>query len=71
MRGKYRGKKIFGSKRQKKTEAPRPLYSEELHDLYASPNIVRVMRSRTLRWEEHSIRKGQKKIVENKTKGTV
>jgi len=29
------------------------LHSEELHKLYTSPNIVRVIRSRKIRWEKH------------------
>ena len=32
------------------------LHNEELHSLYRSPNIVRVIKSRRLRWEEHIAR---------------
>jgi hypothetical protein len=31
----------------------RKLHSEELHDLYASPNISRAIKSRSMRWAEH------------------
>jgi hypothetical protein len=41
-------RRIFGLMRDKVTGSWRSLYSEEFHDLYASPNIARVMR-----WAEH------------------
>jgi len=48
----------------------RKLGSEELHNLYASPNIVMVIRPRTIRWEGHvvrmrEIRNEYKLLVEN------
>jgi hypothetical protein len=40
---------IFGAKRDEVTGEWRKLYNEELHDMYCSPNIVRVINSRRKR----------------------
>jgi hypothetical protein len=46
--------RIFGSKRGEATEGLRKLYNnEELHSLYSSPNIIRVIKSRRMRWAGH------------------
>jgi hypothetical protein len=37
----------------------RRLHNEELNDLYSSPNIFRVTKSRTMRWEGHVARMGE------------
>jgi hypothetical protein len=42
-------RKIFGSKRDEVTGEWRKLVNEELHDLYSSPNIVRVIKSSRMR----------------------
>jgi hypothetical protein len=34
------------------------LHNDELHDLYSSPNIVRVIKSRRMRWAGHVARMG-------------
>ena len=44
---------IFGPKRDGVTGKWRKLHNEELNDLYCSPNIVRVIKSRKLRWAGH------------------
>jgi len=46
-------RKIFGPKRKEATGEWRRLHIEELYDLYSSPNIKRVIRSRRMRWAGH------------------
>jgi hypothetical protein len=48
--------KMFGPKRGEVTEKWRKLHKEELHNLYSSPNIVKVTKSRSMRWETHIVR---------------
>ena len=48
-------RRVFGSKRDENGEW-RSLHSEEPHSLYCSPNIVRVIKSRGLRWAGHVTR---------------
>jgi hypothetical protein len=43
----------FGAKRDEITGEWRKLHNEELRDLYSLPNIVRVVKSRRIRWAEH------------------
>jgi hypothetical protein len=44
--------RIFGPKREV-DRSWKKLHSDELHNLYSSPNIVRVIRARRLRWKGH------------------
>jgi len=39
------------------------LHNEELNDLYSSPNIVRVIKSRRIRWAGHVARIGEERVV--------
>jgi len=39
------------------------LHNEELNDLYSSPNIVRVIKSRRMRWAGHVARMGEERVV--------
>ena len=45
--------RIFGPKRDEVTGEWRKLHNEELKGLYSSPNIVRVIKSRRMRWARH------------------
>jgi hypothetical protein len=45
--------RIFGPKRDEVMADWRKLHSEELHNLYSSPNIIRTIKSRRMRWAEH------------------
>jgi hypothetical protein len=48
--------------RDKVTAERRKLHSEELNDLYSSPNIIRVIKSRRMRWAGHLARMGRKEV---------
>jgi hypothetical protein len=50
---------IFGPKRDEVTGEWRRLHNEELNDLYFSPNIIRVIKSRRMRWAGHLARMGE------------
>jgi hypothetical protein len=56
-------RRILGSKRDGATGKWRKLYNEELNDLYSLPTIVRVMKSRRMRWEGHVARRGEGRVV--------
>jgi hypothetical protein len=43
-------RRIFGLKRDGVTGGWRKLHNEELHNLYSSPSIVRIIKSRKMRW---------------------
>jgi hypothetical protein len=54
-------RKIFGSKRNKGTGEWRKLHNEELCDLYCSPNIIRLTKSRRLIWAEYVAHTGERR----------
>ena len=54
-------RRIFGPRRNEVTSEWRRLHNEELNDLYCSPNIVRVIKSRRMRWARHVARMGEEK----------
>jgi hypothetical protein len=56
-------RRVFGSKRDEVTGESRKLRNEELNDLYSLPNIVRVVKSRTMRWAGHVARMREKRGV--------
>jgi hypothetical protein len=55
-------RRIFGPKREEVVGIWRRLHNEELHNLYASPNIITVFKSRKMRWEGHVARKEEIKM---------
>jgi hypothetical protein len=54
-------RRIFGSKRDEITAEWRRLHNKELHALYSSPNIIRVIKSRRMRWAGHVARMGERR----------
>jgi hypothetical protein len=54
-------RRIFGPKRDKATGEWRRLHNEELNDLYSSPNIIRVIKSKRMRWAGHVARMGKER----------
>ena len=56
-------RRIFGPRRDEVTGEWRTLHKEELNDLYSSPNIVRGIKSRRMRWAGHVARMGEEKGV--------
>jgi hypothetical protein len=51
-------RRIFGPKREEDGSS-RKLHNDELHGLYSSQNIVRVIKSRKMRWAGHVARMGE------------
>jgi len=56
-------RKIFGPRRDEVTGEFGRLHNEELNDLYSSPNTVRVMKSRRMRWAGHVAHMGEERGV--------
>ena len=56
-------RRIFGPERDEVTGKWRKLHIEELNDLYASSNIVRVIKSKRIRWAGHVARMGERRSV--------
>ena len=55
--------KIFGSKEYEITEGWRNIHNEEFYDLYSSPNIIRVNKSRKVIWAGHVARMGDRRCA--------
>ena len=65
-------RRIFGPRRDEVTGEWRRLHNEELNDLYSSPNIVRVIKSKRMRWTGHVaswVRRGGVKGLGGETGG--
>ena len=56
-------RRIFGPRKDEVTGEWRRLLNEELNDLYSSPNIVRVIKSRRMRWAGRVARMGEERWV--------
>ena len=54
-------RRIFGTRRDEETGEWKRLHNEELNDLYSSPNIVPVIKSRRMRWAGHVARMGEER----------
>jgi hypothetical protein len=53
-------RRIFGPKRDEVTRGWRKLHNEELHNLYSSPSIIRMIKSRRMRGARHVARMGRR-----------
>ena len=56
-------RRIFGPRRDEVTGEWKRLHDVELNDLYSSPNIVRVIKSKRIRWVGHVARIGEEREV--------
>jgi hypothetical protein len=54
-------RRIFGPKRDEVTGEWRKLHNEELHNVYSLPSIIRIIKSRRMRWAGHVARMGEKR----------
>jgi hypothetical protein len=54
-------RRIFGPKRDEMTGEWRKVHNEDLRDLYSSPSIIRIIKSRRMRWAVHVARLGEKR----------
>jgi hypothetical protein len=57
-------RRIFGPKRDEATGEWRKLHNEELHDLYSSPSIIRIIKAMRMIWEGHVARMGEKRTAD-------
>jgi hypothetical protein len=55
-------RRIFGPKGDEVTGEWKKLHSEELHNLYSSPDIIRQVKPRQMRWAGHVARMGEKSV---------
>jgi hypothetical protein len=56
-------RRIFRPKRNEVTGDWRKIHNEELHNLYSSPSIIRMIKSRRMRWALHVARMGEEEYI--------
>jgi hypothetical protein len=56
-------RRVFGPKRDEVTGGSRKLHNEELHNLYSSPSVIGIMKSRRMRWTRHVARRWETRNV--------
>jgi len=56
-------RRVFGPKRDEVTREWRKLHNQELNNLYSSPSVFRVMKSRRMGWTGHVARRGERRGV--------
>jgi hypothetical protein len=56
-------RRIFGPKRDEMIVGWRKLHNEEIHNLYCSPSIIRIIKSRRMRWTGHVARMGDEECM--------
>jgi hypothetical protein len=56
-------RRIFGPKRDEVRGEWRKMHNEEIHNLYSSPDIIRQVKSRRMRWAGHVARMGEERKV--------
>ena len=56
-------RRVFGARKDEVTRERKKLHNEELSDLYFSPNIFRVIKSRRMRWAVHVARMEERRSV--------
>jgi hypothetical protein len=54
-------RRIFGPKKDEVTGKCRKLHNKELHDLYSSQSIIRIIKAKRMRWAGHAARMGAKR----------
>jgi TPP-dependent pyruvate/acetoin dehydrogenase alpha subunit len=62
-------RRIFGPKRDEVTGDWRKLHNEELHNMYSSPNIIRMIKSRRMRWVGQGEKRNPYRILVGKPEG--
>ena len=62
-------RRIFGPKRDEVTREWRTLHNEEFNDLYSSPDVVRVIKPRRMRWAGHVAHMGERRGEERRVQG--
>jgi hypothetical protein len=58
-------KRIFGPKKDEVTGGWRKLHNEELHSVYSSPSIIRMIKSRRMRWARHLARMEEEECIQD------